>query len=188
MDTLCGKLKKDNLKKALLVVDMQVMPFIWKDYGGKSIFEEDRLLRNVGRLIEEAGKTGVPVYYILYTEGEGSPRSEGQPLWQVHPQIAPQETDRAIIKYHADSFLKTELRQLLQQDGTDTVVICGVQTEFCVDATVKSAYSHGYHVVLAKDGHSTYNSDLLPAETIIAHHNAILDQFADVIPTDEINF
>jgi nicotinamidase-related amidase len=174
------------MKKALMVVDMQVMPFIWKDYGGKSIYEEDLLIDNVGRLIEKARKAGVPVYYILYTEGEGSPRSAGQPLWQVHHQIAPQDSDRTIIKYYADSFLKTDLDQLLQQDGVDTVVICGVQTEFCIDATVKSAYSHGYHVVLAKNGHSTFDSDLLTAETIIAHHNAILDQFAEIIPSDEI--
>lgn len=176
------------MKKALLVVDMQVMPFIWKDYGGKSIFEEDRLIKNVRKLIEKAGNAGAPGYYILFTEGEGSPRSEGQPLWQVHPELVHRETDRTVVKYHADSFLKTELHRLLQKDETDTVVICGVQTEFCIDTTVKSAYSQGYHVILAKDGHSTYDSELLPAPTIIAHHNAILDQFADVVSSDEINF
>jgi nicotinamidase-related amidase len=176
------------MNKALLIVDMQIMPFIWKDYGGKSIYGENRLIRDVGHLIEKARKADAPVYYILYTEEEGSPRAMGEPLWQVHPEIAPRETDRMIVKYHADSFLKTELDGLLRQDGVDTVVICGMQTEFCVDTTVKSAYSHGYHVVLVKDGHSTFDSDLLPAETIIAHHNAILDQFADVVPLEEVDF
>lgn len=173
---------------ALLVIDMQVMPFIWKDYGGKSIYEENRLINNIGELVEKARKTGAPVYYVLYTEGEGSPRSIGQPLWQVQPQLAPQEADCRIIKYHADSFLNTELHQLLQQNDVDTVVICGVQTEYCIDTTVKSAYSHGYHVVLAEDCHSTYDSELLQAETIIAHHNTILEQFADITPLVEINF
>lgn len=177
-----------QMKKALLVVDMQVMPFIWKDYGGKSLFEEIRLISNIGQLIEKSRNAGAPVYFILYTEGEGSPRAMGKPLWQVHPQIAPQEKDRMIIKYHADSFLKTELHQLLQRDHVDTVVICGIQTEFCIDTTVKSAYSHGYRVALAKDGHSTFDSDLLQAEAIIAHHNTILEQFADIIPLEEIDF
>lgn len=176
------------MKKALLVIDMQVMPFIWKDYGGKRLFEEERLLENISQLIQKARITGIPVYYILYTEGEGSPRAEGEPLWQVHPEIAPRETDRMIVKYHADSFLKTDLHRRLQQDDVDTVIICGIQTEFCIDTTVKSAYSYGYHVVLPKDGHSTFDSEQLRAETIIAHHNAILDQFADIIPLEEVDF
>lgn len=176
------------MNKALLIVDMQLMPFIWKDYGGKCLYNEMLLIENTSNLIEKARKFATPIYYILFTEGEESPRAKGEPLWQVHPQIAPQEGDREIIKYFADSFLKTELHTLLQQDGVDTIVICGVQTEFCVDTTVKSAYSHGYHVILANDCHSTYDSELLQAQTIIDHHNMILAQFADIVPSKEIDF
>lgn len=111
---------------------------------------------------------------------------KGKPLWQVHPKIAPQEGDREIIKYYADSFFKTELHALLQEDGVDTIIVCGIQTEFCVDTTIKSAYSHGYHVILASDCHSTYDSELLQAQTIIAHHNIILTQFADIVSSIEI--
>lgn len=164
------------------------MPFIWKDYGGKSMYHESILLENTKMLIEKARKSESPVYYVYYTEGQGSPRAEGEPLWQVHPEIAPQEGDRKIIKFNADSFLNTELCSLLRQDGADTVVICGVQTEYCVDTTVKSAFSHGYHVILAKDCHGTFESELLPAETIIDHHNLILGQFADIVPSAEIDF
>ena len=176
------------MKKALLIVDVQVMPFVWKDYGGKTLYEENLLIENIRRLIEKARSAGAPVYYVLYTEDQGSPRAEGAPMWQVHPQIAPEKTDRLIAKYNADSFLETELHPLLQQDDVDAVVICGVQTEFCIDTTVKSANSHGYHVILAKDSHSTFDSELLKAETIIAHYNAILDQFADIISADEVDF
>jgi len=175
------------MSKALLIVDMQIMPFIWKDYGGKCLYNENVILENTSNLIEKARKSATPIYYTLFTEGEGSPRAKGEPLWQVHPQIAPQEGDREIIKYDADSFLKTELHTLLQQDGVDTIVVCGVQTEFCVDTTVKSAYSHGYHVILANDCHSTYDSELLQAQVIIAHHNTILTQFADIIPSNKID-
>lgn len=174
------------MSKALLIVDMQLMPFIWKDYGGKSLYNENLLLENTSSLIDKARKSATQIYYILFTEGEGSPRVKGEPLWQVHPKIAPQEGDREIIKYYADSFLKTELHTLLQKDGVDTIVVCGVQTEFCVDTTVKSAYAHGYHVILANDCHSTYDSELLQAKTIIAHHNTILTQFADIVQSIEI--
>ncbi|GED17508.1 hypothetical protein AMI01nite_54990 [Aneurinibacillus migulanus] len=66
--------------------------------------------------------------------------------------------------------------------------MCGVQTEYCVDTTVKSAYSHGYKVKLVRDCHSTYNSDVLTAEQIINHHNNILNQFATIVNSCEIDF
>ena len=176
------------MKNALVIIDMQIMPFIWKNYGGKALYNEEQILGNVKHLIDKARQTNTPIYYIMYTEGEGSPRAEGQPLWQVCPDIAPQEGDKIIVKYHADSFLETNLDQSLKENGIENLVICGVQTEFCIDTTVKSAYSHSYKVVLPKDGHTTYDSDILKATQIIEHHNLNLEQFAKLTTVSEINF
>lgn len=76
---------------------------------------------------------------------------------------------------------------MLQDECIADVVICGVQTEYCVDTTCKSTFSHGLRVELASDGHSTFDSDLLSAEQIIAHHNNILVQFAQIKPAAQIN-
>lgn len=176
------------MNKALLIIDMQLMPFLWKNYGGKEIYNEQKLLDNTQKLIEKARICEVPVYYILFTEQEGSMRAKNQPLWQVHPQIAPKEKDRIIVKYHADSFFETDLHALLQKDGITDIIVCGVQTEFCVDTTIRSAFSYGYHSTLAMDAHSTFDSELLKAEAIISHHNSILTQFTDIITTDDIDF
>jgi nicotinamidase-related amidase len=174
------------MKKALLIIDMQIMPFIWKNYGGKAIYHEEILIANTKILIEKARAADAPIYYALYTETGDSPRAEGQALWQVVPEIAPLDKDKLILKYHADSFLKTELLSLLHEKEIQEIVLCGVQTEFCVDTTCKSAFSHGFRVALASDCHSTYDSDILRADQIIAHHNAILAQFAQIRPAAEI--
>ncbi|MBD3921998.1 cysteine hydrolase [Paenibacillus sp. PR3] len=176
------------MSKALLIIDMQTMPFVWKDYGGKALYKEEKLITNTKHLIEKARKSGAPVCYIMFTEPEGSPRAENQPLWKVHEHISPLPQDLIIIKHYADSFLKSGLHDRLQAHGVDTLVMCGLQTEFCVDATVTSGYSHGYQVELVKDCHSTYDADGLTAEQIIDHHNRILIQFADVIPSDQVEF
>lgn len=105
------------MNRALLVVDMQMMPFIWKNYGGKALSEEERLIKNVKSLIEKARQSHTPIYYLLYTEPVGSPRAKNEPLWQVIPDIAPQEGDKIIVKYHADSFLGTSLDQDLKADN-----------------------------------------------------------------------
>ncbi|WP_230191686.1 cysteine hydrolase family protein [Paenibacillus sp. CECT 9249] len=177
-----------EMKKALLIIDMQVMPFVWKNFGGKSLYQEEKLLANTKRLIEKARKSNSPIFYIMFTEREGSLRSENQPLWRVHEQIAPVEHDHIIIKSHADSFLESGLHNQLKDLCIDTLIMCGIQTEYCVDTTVKSGFSHGYQVELVKDCHSTYDTDELTAEKIINHHNSILAQFAAIVLTNEVQF
>jgi len=49
-----------------------------------------------------------------------------------------------------------------------------LQSEFCVDSTVRGALAHGYPVTLVSDGHSTLDNGALRAAQISAHHNATL--------------
>jgi nicotinamidase-related amidase len=174
------------MKKALVIIDMQIMPFIWKNYGGKPLYNEDVLISKTKILIQKARKADAPIYYVMYTERGESLRAEGQPLWQVHPELTQQDKDKLILKFYADSFLKTDLSSQLHEKDIKDIVLCGVQTEFCVDTTCKSAFSHGFNVELVSDCHSTFDSDLLIADQIIAHHNHILSQFAQIKPATDI--
>jgi nicotinamidase-related amidase len=176
------------MKKALVIIDVQIMPFVWKDYGGKVLYRSETLLMNIKGLIEKARASKAPVYYILHTEKGDSPRAEGQPLWQVHPEIAPKETDPFIIKYHSDSFQDTVLEGMLKENEIGKLVLCGLQSEYCVDTTCRSAFAHGYEVELAMDGHSTFDSEGLKAEQIISHHNEVLSIFAETRPSADIMF
>ena len=175
--------------KALLVVDVQLMPFVWKDYGGKAIHGEERLLANIAGLADRARAAGSPVVYLQYTEGDDSHRGLGKPLWGIHPAVSPKPGDIAVAKYHADPFRGTNLHGRLQDMGVDGLVITGVQTEYCVDTAFRTAYSLGYRNTLVTDGHGTYDSDSLTAEQIIAHHNKVIGElFAEPRAADAVVF
>lgn len=81
----------------------------------------------------------------------------------------------------------------MEQLGIGRLVICGLQTEFCIDATVRAALSHGYDVTLAADAHTTGDAAIL-AEAAIRHHNYALanlahpDHRVEVKASDEISF
>lgn len=62
---------------------------------------------------------------------------------------------------------------LLRSRGVDHLYISGLQTEFCVDASCRSALSKDYQVTLISDGHTTGDADL-GAQQIIDHHNWVL--------------
>lgn len=173
---------------ALLIVDVQVAPFIWKDYGGKELYQSEQLLENINILIK-ARASSTPIFYVQYTENDDSFRGKGQPLWEIHPQIAPQQEDRVILKYHADPFYQTTLHQELTSLDIKKLVIVGVQTEFCVDTVCKTGFSLGYQNILVRDGHSTIDSDLLSASQIIEHHNEVIgSQFAELKTASELEF
>lgn len=66
------------------------------------------------------------------------------------------------------------LQELLVSRGIADLIICGLQSEFCVDSTVRRAMALGYPVVLVADGHSTFDNGVLLATQISAHHNKTL--------------
>ena len=78
----------------------------------------------------------------------------------------------------------TDLRGLLTQESTDTLVITGFETDVCVLATVLAAIDLGYRVVLVKDGLASSNA----AGEKAALHQVFsrFDQQIEVIDTEEL--
>jgi nicotinamidase-related amidase len=101
-------------------------------------------------------------------------------------------TDVLMRKKATDSFHQTELQALLQKRGIKDLIICGLQSEFCVDTTTRRALALGYPVVLVADGHSTLNNGVLSVAQISAHHNETLANIssfgprAKAVPASEV--
>jgi nicotinamidase-related amidase len=170
---------------SLLVIDVQRALFT--DFG--PLFQEQHLLSTIKTLIASARAAGSPVIYIQHCADEGealAPATEG---WKIHREIEPNADDTVIRKRFSDSFKNTSLADELESRGVKTLVITGLQTEYCVDTTCREAFSRDYNVTLVSDGHSTYDTDRLTAQDIIAHHNEVLGNgFASLRRSDEIDF
>jgi nicotinamidase-related amidase len=103
--------------------------------------------------------------------------------------VAPQPGEPVTIKRRNSGFYDTDLDAKLKAADIDALVICGMQTEYCVDATVRSAFERGYRVTVAADAHTTFDSDILPAATIIAHTEHIWNgRYARLKQASEIVF
>lgn len=73
--------------------------------------------------------------------------------------------------------------------GVNRLIICGLQTEWCIDSTVRHAYSLGFDVTVVEDGHSTMDTQTLTAAKVIEHHNRVFGGgFACLKPAKEIDF
>ena len=93
-----------------------------------------------------------------------------------------------------DSFLRTNLEDILNSKGINDLIICGYASEFCVDTTVRRAAALGFAVSLVSDAHTTHDKDHASAVKIREHHNCTLPNISSfgpkisAIPSNTINF
>ena len=168
---------------ALVILDLQVGNFDPR----YPIFEGERLISTAKILVQRARSANIPIIYILNNGPEGEVDEPYTSGWEVHPEITPFDNDVQIQKTTPDAFHKTELKVTLDSLGIKRLIIAGLQTEFCIDTTCRRGSLLGYDIVLVKDGHSTWDSEILPAQKIIEHHNRVLgDWFVELSEADEI--
>jgi len=174
------------MTSALLVIDVQ--KFLCT--GQWAAFEIDRVIGNINAVGAKARAAGAPVVFIQHEDdGPLQPESDG---CQLDERLDVQPEDLRVRKTTCDSFQKTQLQELLQSRAVDRLVICGLQTDFCVDTTVRRALGLGYPVTLVADAHSTVGNGVITAAQIVAHHNVTLaniDSFGpkvSAIPAAEV--
>lgn len=123
---------------------------------------------------ERAHAAGVRTILVQHAGSRGHRLETGSPGWQLHPALPRQDGDKVIEKTTSDSFYRTDLQKLLEEEHIRTLVVGGFLSQYCVDLSVRHAIDLGYDVTLLSDGHSTCDDAGLSFQQIIAYHNAIL--------------
>ena len=162
---------------ALLIIDVQSALCS----GKYAAFEVEKVIDRINLVSARARDAGAPVIVIQH-ESEGGPLDYDSEGWQLASQLQVHPTDLYLRKKATDSFHQTNLHPLLEARGIKNLIICGLQSEFCVDTTTRRAMALGYSVVLVADGHSTMSNGVLSAAQISAHHNETLANIASFGP------
>ena len=128
---------------------------------------EDASLR-AGELLEAFRASGEPLFHVQHVfEGDEAPffaaGSEGA---EIHPNVAPLEGERVIVKHFPNAFKDTSLLDDLRAQGVTDVVLCGMMTSMCVDASTRAAADLGFATQLAADACAA--PDLRTGEEVIA--------------------
>lgn len=169
--------KTDTVKRAVLVIDVQR----GLCEGEYETFEAARVIDRINLVTSGARAAGALVVVIQH-ESKSALLAHGSQGWQLALALHTVATDTLLRKTAADSFHLTELDALLKRHAITELVICGMQTDFCVDTTTRRALALGYPVMLVSDGHTTLNNKSLSAAQIIAHHNETLSSISSFGP------
>jgi nicotinamidase-related amidase len=167
------------MKSAILVIDVQ-QPLVDELAADRRA----EFLSTLSALLGRARDAGVPVVYVRHNDDEFV---NGTAAWEIADEIAPRAGEPIVDKTFRDSFRETNLTDVLEGLGAQRLVICGMQTEFCVDATVREAERRGYRVTLVEDGTATYAAGGLSEEQIREHvHRVARGRIADIEPASAL--
>ena len=74
----------------------------------------------------------------------------------------------------------------VQHDEEKDVMICGIMTDFCINATVEAGFEHGLHMIVPAYANSTQDNEYMTREQAYHYYNEFLwpERYADCVPMD----
>ena len=169
----------EKAKTAMIVVDMQ-NAFLSDEgsmtRGGMDITELKKTVSPVARLVDACHRADVPIIFTRYVlradYKDAGLRSERRPefkkisslvagTWDVEldPRMNVQPGDYILDKTRYSSFYNTSLEVILRGLGADTLIVCGVTTEICVESTIRDAYFRDYKIFVPEDAVAAMDMD-----------------------------
>ena len=148
----------------LIVMDMQ------KALLEDGIYNRDGLLENAVKLIDAARAHQIEVIYVQHDAGEGSGFSAGDEGFAIADEVAPRDGEKVFVKTVCSAFSNSDFTAYLDASDDDTLMIIGLQTDFCVDATVKDAFGRGYLVFIPEGTNSTVDNPYMTGENTCAYY------------------
>ena len=139
-----------------------------KDFGFAAMVQQNDVMAKTAQLLEAARRSGVRVIHIVVRFRRGYPERpangglfkgcieanaliEGTWGAEIHEAVAPQDGEPLVTKRAVSAFYGSDLDALLATGGIDTIMLCGVATNFVIEGTARDAVDRGYNVVIVGD-------------------------------------
>lgn len=145
---------------ALVLIDLQegILPFAGGPYAAEEVVRRADKLATICR---QRGAMVILVRVGWSADFGDAPRqtvdlpNTGGPLpdnWLTFaPGLGVSDSDIRIIKHQWGAFYGTDLDLQLRRRGIDTLILGGISTNIGVESTARSAWEHGYNLVIAED-------------------------------------
>jgi nicotinamidase-related amidase len=171
--------------RGLLIVDIQ------NDYfpgGGFPLVGPEEAAAAASGLLGSFRAADEPVLHLqhVWDEPDATFMRPGTPGVEINPAVAPADGEPVLTKAEPNGFLGTDLEAELRERGIDHLVVAGMMTSMCVDATVRAASDLGFTVTVAHDACAApdleFGGVTVPGASVHAAFLAALaDSYATVV-------
>jgi nicotinamidase-related amidase len=178
------------VSRALVIVDIQ------DDYfpgGAHPLSGPEAAAANARSLLESFRAVEAPLFHIqhVWDEPDAEFMRPGTPGVEINAAVAPAGGEPVIQKAWPNAFRDTDLLERIRATGAGELVIVGMMTSMCVDATVRAAADLGFEVAVAHDACATceleFGGRTVPAADVHAAFLAALgDSYARVTEAAEL--
>jgi nicotinamidase-related amidase len=178
------------MNSALLLIDIQ------NDYfqGGRMELEGSlEASIQAKKLLTLFRRGNQPVVHIQHLSVRPGavfflPGTEGV---EIHPNVRPLPGEPIVQKHYPNSFRDTPLLDHLREKSIDHVVIVGMMTHMCVDATTRAAFDLGFQCTVVSDACATralsFEEETVPARQVqTAFLSALEGVYARIVSTNEL--
>ena len=152
----------------LLVVDTQ------KAITNEKLYEFDLFKKRVNELINKARSNGIEVIFVRHDDGIGCELSKGNEGFEIYEDFKPENNELIFDKTVNSSFKDTGLLEYLKEKNEDTVIVVGLQTDYCIDATIKAGFEHGFKMIVPENTNSTFDNQYMTAEETYKYYNEFI--------------
>ena len=163
----------------LLVIDIQ------KGITDNRLYNFESFIDNTKRIIDAARANQIEVIYFQHDDGPGTGFSIGDEDFEIANQVTPMDEEKVFVKDINSCFGNEEFVDYIKNE--DTLMVVGLQTNFCVDATVKSAFERGYKVIIPQGANSTFDNDYMTGEVTYKYYNDMMwpERFATCMSVED---
>jgi len=178
------------MARALLIIDIQ------RDYfpgGAYPLAEPDGAARTARRVLEAFRAAGEPVVHLqhVWDASDATFMRPGTDGVEIHPAVEPVAGETVLEKAAPNGFVGTPLEQHLRDAGVDALVVGGMMSSMCVDATVRAAADLGFQVTVVHDACAApaleFGGRSIDGATVHAAFMAALaDGYAEVVSGEEL--
>ncbi len=150
----------------LLVIDTQ------KGITDERLYAFDRLRKNIKTLLATARENSVEVVYVRHDDGPGTGFSVGDEEFEIFEEFAPREGERIFDKtVNSALHSSTGLAKYLDSKAQRQIMVVGLQTNFCIDATIKTGFDLGYEIFVPEYANSTFDNDYMNRDVCYHYYN-----------------
>ena len=174
-----------DLQKGIAAADRKLAPH-----------SADVVVKNAISLAEAFRKNRMPVFlvHVVSSEKERLNVIADENPWASQasiqipadwtdfvPDLEPKESDIVITKKQWGAFYGTDLELQLRRRGIDTIILCGIATNYGVESTARFAYEYGFHQIFAEDAITSMTKEMHDASI-----NYVFKRIGRVRATEEI--